>query len=318
MFPFLITTLLLAVIGSLTLPFFRKTDMILMEGEAASLDEEQVNLKIERRTIVGSLSELEVDFEQGRLASADYDQIKLGLEHRLLEVLDRLGVLEATVQSSTKSKKDQETSGARGKNWVAMMLLGVLVGGGATGVYQLVLLKLERAAVSSEAAGVMPPGPQINPAEMVARLEKRLAENPDDLQGQMMIGRSYMAMERWDDAGKAWAKVLELDPKNYTAHYRLGEIILSNSKAGTQEEAQKEAQKALAYFDKALVVVPQDASILWARGIVLVQLGRTFEADETWTQAYQYIPRNTESSEMVKQSLEDLRAGKMSMGQPSK
>lgn len=314
MFPFLITTLLLAVIGSLILPFFRKTDMILMEGQAASLDEEQVNLKIERRTLAASLSELEVDFEQGRLASADYDQIKLGFEHRLLEVLDRLGVLETTGTSPKKSRKNEDTPVFRGKNWVAMILLGVLVGGGATGVYQLILLKLERAAVSSEAAGDMPPGPQINPAEMVARLEKRLAENPDDLQGQMMIGRSYMAMERWDDAGKAWAKVLELDPKNYTAHYRLGEIILSNPKTGTQEEA----QEALAHFDKALVVVPQDASILWARGIVLVQLGRTFEADETWTQAYQYIPRNTESSEMVKQSLEDLRAGKMSMGQPSK
>ena len=160
----------------------------------------------------------------------------------------------------------------------------------------------------------MQAGPPINPEEMVARLEERLKENPDDLQGQMMIGRSYMALERWDEAEIAWKKVLELDRRNYTAHYRLGEIILSNPKTGTREEA----EEALAHFDKALVSVPQDASILWARGIVLVQLGRTFEADEAWTEAYQYIPRNTESSEMVKKSLEDLRAGRMSMSRPSR
>jgi len=312
MFPFLITSLLFAVIGALVLPFFRNPDLNLIAGQAASIDEEQVNLQIERRTLAASLSELEVDFEQARVSSDDYAQLKLGFEHRLLEVLDRLGVLEKDSISQEKPtpKKDQATS--KGKSWIVMMLLGVLVGGGATGMYQLVLLKLERAAVSADTGG-MPASPPINPAEMVARLEKKLKENPDDLQGQMMIGRSYLAMQRWDEAEKAWTKVLELDPRNYNAHYHLGEIILSNPKTGTQEEA----EEALSHFDKALVSVPQDASILWARGIVLVQLGRTFEADEAWTEAYQYIPRNTESSEMVKKALEDLRSGKMSGPQPS-
>ncbi|GEM_PF-940659 len=315
MFPFLVTTLLFIVIGSLVLPFFRKTDFSLIEGQAASLDEEQVNLQIERRTIAASLSELEIDFEQGRIASSDYNQMKLGFEHRLLEILDRLGVLDKTAAAQEKSsqKEAASPSTATGKNWMAMLLLVVVVGGGATGSYQFILWKLERVAVSAEADG-MQAGPPINPEEMVARLEERLKENPDDLQGQMMIGRSYMALERWDEAEIAWKKVLELDRRNYTAHYRLGEIILSNPKTGTREEA----EEALAHFDKALVSVPQDASILWARGIVLVQLGRTFEADEAWTEAYQYIPRNTESSEMVRKSLEDLRAGRMSMSRPSR
>lgn len=314
MFPFLITILLVVVIASLLVPFFRKTDLPLIVGQAALLDEEQVNLQIERRTIASSLSELEVDFEQGRIASSDYTQMKLGFEHRLLAVLDRLGMLEKEVASEKKTRKKEDVSGLTGKSWVAMILLGILVGGGATGTYQFVLMKLERATMSTEVPS-MPAGPPINPEEMVARLEEKLKENPDDLQGQIMIGRSYMALARWDDAEKAWTKVLELDPRNYTAHYRLGEIILSNPKTGTGTG--EEAQRALAHFDKALVSVPQDASILWARGIVLVQLGRTFEADEAWTEAYQYIPRNTESSEMVKQSLADLRAGKMSFGQPS-
>ena len=313
MFSFLIITLLFVVIGGIGFPFFRETEMTLIVGQAASLDEEQTNLKIERRTIGASLSELEVDFEQARLASDDYDQIKLGLEHRLLVVLDRLSVLEKIAAYSNKTSKKERVSATTAKSWVAMILLGIVVGGGATGGYQFVLWKLDSVAVSSEPAGGFVGGPQINPEEMVARLEGKLKENPNDLQGQMMIGRSYMAMERWDDAERAWTKVLELDPRNYTAHYRLGEIMLSNPKTGTREEA----EEALGHFDKALVSVPQDASILWARGIVLVQLGRTFEADEAWTEAYQYIPRNTEGSDMVKQSLQDLRAGKMSPPVPS-
>ena len=134
MFPFLVTTLLFIVIGSLVLPFFRKTDFSLIEGQAASLDEEQVNLQIERRTIAASLSELEIDFEQGRIASSDYDQMKLGFEHRLLEILDRLGVLDKTAAAQEKSsqKEAASPSTATGKNWMAMLLLVVVVGGGAT------------------------------------------------------------------------------------------------------------------------------------------------------------------------------------------
>lgn len=313
MFPFLITSLLVVVIGSLLFPFFRKTETTLILGQEALINEEQVNLQIERRTIAASLSELEIDFEQGRVASSDYDQTRLGFEHRLLEVLDCLKILDKTAEAQQKSIQKESTSPSTGKNWISLILLALVIGGGATGGYEFVLWKLDSVSVSPAPAGGMVGDPQINPEEMVARLEGKLKENPNDLQGQMMIGRSYMAMGRWDDAERAWTKVLELDPRNYTAHYRLGEIMLSNPKTGTREEA----EEALGHFDKALVSVPQDASILWARGIVLVQLGRTFEADEAWTEAYQYIPRNTDSSEMVKQSLQDLRAGKMSPPVPS-
>ena len=307
MFPFLITSLLALITGVLVLPLFRRTEMTLIMGQAASQDEEQVNLEIERRTIASSLSELEVDYEQGRVSSSDYEQMKLGFEHRLLDILDRLEQFKEAVSPRQKKKKKEGEPNApsKGKVWFSMIALGLLVGGGSTGVYKLIHLKFEQKALSSEQG--TPAQMPINPEKMVARLEKRLKENPDDLQGQIMVGRSYIAMERWGDARRAWEKVLELDPKNYTAHYRLGEILLSEPSSGDISIA----EEALGHFDKALISVPQDASILWARGIVLLQIGRTFEADEAWTQAFQYIPRGTPESDMVKKALEDLRAGRM-------
>jgi len=307
MFPVLITTLLALIIGGLVLPLLRRTEMTLVVGEAASRDEEHVNLEIERRTIASSLSELDVDYEQGRVSASDYEQTKLGFEHRLLDILDRLDQFKQAVSSRQKKKKKEKEGSApsKGKLLFSIIALGLLVGGGSTGVYKLVHWKFEQKALSADqgAPAQMP----INPEEMVARLEKRLKEDPDDLQGQIMIGRSYMAMERWGDARKAWMKVLALEPSNYTAHYRLGEILLSEPSSGDI----RIAEEALGHFDKALESVPQDASILWARGIVLLQIGRTFEADESWTQAFQYIPRGTPESDMVKKALEDLRAGRM-------
>ncbi len=314
MFQALISTLLVAIIGTLILPFFRKKTLTLIDDQAAVIDEEEVNLTIERQTIASSISELEVDFEQGKLPSSDYNQQKLKFEHRLLEVLDRLDQL---LKVKPPKRKKQETAGKQekekkqGKAWFPVGMLILLVAGGSTGTYQLVQWKFEQKSFASDTSGGIPAAAPIDPVKMVARLEKKLAENPDNLQGQLMIGRSYMAMERWDDAKRAWTKVLELDPRNYTAHYRLGEILLSNPKTGTREEA----EVALGHFEKALVSVPQDASILWAKGIVLLQLGRIAEADETWAEAFQYIPAGTESSEMVKKALQDLRTGKMPTSQ---
>lgn len=310
MFHVFITILLIATIGPLVFPFFRKNTLTLIDDQAAVLDEEEVNLTIERRTIASSISELDVDFEQGKLPTNDYKQQKLKLEHRLLEVLDQLDQLLKVKQ---KKRKQEQEPVQQGKSWFSIAMLILIMAGGSTGTYQLIQWKFEEksfAADTNPNAGIAASAP-IDPAKMVARLEKKLAEDPDNLQGQMMIGRSYMTMGRWDDAEKAWTKVLELDPRNYTAHYRLGEILLSNPKTGTREEA----EVALAHFDKALMSVPQDASILWAKGIVLLQLGRIQETDEVWAEAFGYIPPGTESSEMVKKALQDLRSGKMPTSQ---
>jgi len=314
MFSFFISVLLVIVIGILVFPFLNRKETRLIGGLAATLDEESVNLSIERSTLAASLSELEVDFEQGKVTPSDYESQKLGLEHSLLTVLDRLEALgpEAAPTSKKKRKKaPSDEAPSRTLRWLPMTSLALLVIGGSTGLYQLIHWKFEQQTFASDTGQGVSAASPINPAEMVARLENRLKENPDDLQGQMMIGRSYIAMERWEDAKKAFVKVLELDPRNYTAHYRLGEIILSNPVTGTAEES----EAALGHFDKALISVPQDASILWAKGIALLQLGRPFEADEVWTEAYQYIPRETAEAEMVRRALEDLRAGRMPSSQ---
>jgi len=309
MFPVIITFMLLAVVAALTMPLFRRSANPLLVGNEADIDEERVNLDIERQTLLRTLSELEVNYSQGKVSLADYERLKLGYEHRLLKVLDRLDAIPWTAQGSAKQKtskqKKNHVSASNKGHWVAIGMVGLIVAAGSSGIYELVHWKFDRDATSGGGvpAQAMPP---IDPLKMVARLEKRLKENPDDLQGQVMIGRSYGALERWEDAMTAWRKVLELDPRHYTAHFQMGEILLRT----TALTNPRDAEEALFHIDKALIVTPQDASVLWLRGWSLVAMGRNSEADETWTEAFQYIPQGTEESETVKKALQNLRAGK--------
>lgn len=302
MFPVAAVVMLTAVIAFLAYPFWRKYQIPLIVGHEASLDEERVDLEIEKQALLKTLSELEVDSARGNIVAADYRRLKLSNEHRLVAVLDRLDVLN---QNPARTKGNVLRAPSSGRNWLVIPVLGLLISVGAAGIYKLVHFRFEQQQFAAAAKqGAVPP---INPAEMVARLEERLEKNPDDLQGQLMAGRSYMALERWDEAEKAWRKVLELDAKNETAHYSLGEVLIRTNPPGNRAVA----EEALDHFDKALIRLPQDPSVLWAKGIALIQLERYPEADEAWTEAFQYIPQGTESSEMVKKALQDLRAGRV-------
>ena len=70
----------------------------------------------------------------------------------------------------------------------------------------------------------------------------------------MMAGRSYMVMERMDDAKKAYAKVLELDPRNHEAHYNMGVIMIEQRKF----DDPKIFEAALKHFDRVLVDRPNE------------------------------------------------------------
>src|SRR5271169_938844 len=80
---------------------------------------------------------------------------------------------------------------------------GVLVMGAAAGLYPL----------WSNWNWHAPVQPQANPdvLAMVTRLEKRMREQPNDLAGWLMLGRSYLALERLDDAVLAYDHAHRLD-----------------------------------------------------------------------------------------------------------
>jgi cytochrome c-type biogenesis protein CcmH len=297
------------IIALLVYPFWVKKNDHFITGIKASDDEEKTNLKIEKQALLSSLADLEVDYAQGKIASEDFNRMKLSSEHRLLAVLQNLeGTGKATpspISPEALSKTMKRTS-----SLALSLIVAILVLIGTAGVYNLVYGKIERSQQTSGEAGGAAGGegaPPINPLEMVARLEKKLKENPNDLQGQMMIGRSYATLQRWEDAKKAWKKAVELDGKNEVAQFNYADTLLRT--AGPDEKAVY--QEALEHLDIALIKVPREPVVLWTKGVALLHLGKNMEADQAWTAAYQYLPPDSKDAEFVKQALQNLRSGKV-------
>jgi len=222
--------ILILVIVVLAYPLWNQSAAPIPMGLEASADQERIDLEIEKQTLLNSLADLDLDLAQSRLTPSDFERLKAVDENRLGRILDRMDSLPVkSAPASPPSRSGLQSHAAM--KWAGSAALSLVVIGTAAGIYGYIHGKigLEAQKRVAEQGGV--PGSQgmPNPAEMVARLEKRLQENPNDLQGQVMAGRSYMTLQRIDDARKAWSKVVELDYGNYEGHFFLGLIQIQTA-----------------------------------------------------------------------------------------
>ncbi len=294
-------TILIGVTLAISLPFWKRDpttpNLITQEAEE---DQERADLSVEREVLRQSLQELDVELAQGRLEQEDYDRLKATDERRLIGVLDRLEVLATSTAQASSAAETAKKGNAWGSAIAASLVVLVL----SVGIYSFLQWRtINRLVdVQAEMAGQQQAP---DPREMVARLEARLKENPDDVSGQLMAGRSYMALDRVDDAKKSYAKVLELDARNHEANYNLGVIMIEERKF----DDPKVFEAALVHFDKVLVDLPNQPGVNWYKGLALWYLKRYRETEEFWATAHKNLKPGSQDADFVKQALAKLREG---------
>ncbi len=112
--------------------------------------------------------------------------------------------------------------------------------------------------------------------EVMAALEARLAENPEDLKGWQMLARSNMSLQRFDAAVTAYERAMELeDGRNAQTLVDLALAILSRD--GTPIEG-----RPAALIDSALAMDPNNPAALFYSGVAAANNGNTDLAAERW------------------------------------
>ena len=143
----------------------------------------------------------------------------------------------------------------------------VLVAGSAAALYPL-WSNWDWQAPAPQAAA----GPDV--LAMVAKLEKHLRDDPSDLTGWLMLGRSYLALQRLDDAVNAYDHAHQLG-KSAEAALGLGEAL--SLRAGGQVSA-----AAAQLFEEALVLAPNNPKALLYGGFAAAARGDRAVARARW------------------------------------
>jgi len=136
--------------------------------------------------------------------------------------------------------------------------------------------------------------------EMVSSLAARLEENPDDLSGWKMLGRSYFSLRNFPGAIEAFQRAVDLeDGQDAQTLTDLGEAVLYNDETAIVGRAGQ-------IFENALALSPNNPKALFYGGMASIQRGDTILGAERWEALLATSPP-PEVQEILRQQIAELR-----------
>ncbi|HEY5718664.1 MAG TPA: c-type cytochrome biogenesis protein CcmI [Motiliproteus sp.] len=207
------------------------------------------------------VSELEEEMARGNLDQNSFAELKRELELNLLQ--------EVSDQPEPQLKQDKEL-------WVPVTL-SVLVPVLSIYLYlqwgastELAMPRQQQAQQHPETGHDMKGIDQ-----QVANLRARLEANPTDSQGWFTLGRTYLTLERYEEAYNAFVTVGELVGEH-------AEILSQQAQAiyyGAGHQVIPEVEQLI---DRALALDPNDPGTIGLLGITSYESGQYVEAIEYW------------------------------------
>lgn len=267
LFIFAVAALILVTLFSLLRPWWRKQTQ---QRRVASADfPAALNTMIHR----DRLAELERDHKNGVISTAGYAQAQEELQRQLLD--------------DTAQPQDVSASGA--KSWRDGLILAAVIPLLAVGVYLLIgnPAGLSGQSSSSDNAKTVA---QVN--ALIAKLEEKMQQTPDNPQGWAMLARAYKLTGRLDDAELALGRIGPALNQNATLLADLAEILA--------EKSGRLAGRPAELILQALQLEPDNVKALYLAGAAAYEEGQYKTAIAHWEKLQQQVdPQSTDASNIA-------------------
>ena len=112
--------------------------------------------------------------------------------------------------------------------------------------------------------------------DAVGQLQKRLDSQPEDFEGQLLLGRSYMALEKFELARDAYARALKIKPDDGDVGVEYAESLLRTS------ADRRFPPEAVRLLEAAVAKNPDNQRALFFLGTHQMQDQRPAAAAATW------------------------------------
>lgn len=136
-------------------------------------------------------------------------------------------------------------------------------------------------------------------AGMVEQLAERLEDNPDDLEGWTMLGRSYGVLGRGEEAVAALTRASELSPNDPLLLIDRARIL--RSLAGEQQ-----TPETVALMARVAELDPNNTEALWFLGLDRLRAGDRDAARALMERAVETIPENAPERTSLTLQIENL------------
>jgi len=274
------------------------------QGKITALERQTANIAIYR----DQLAELEADLSNDVLSKEQYEKSKQELQKRMLQDVSVSGVGSDVRISPNKT---------RGLVTAVVVILAIPLT--AVSLYMTIgdtrgLLPQSQLANAtqfhSENMAGMPQGhAEIN--SVVDNLVARLQDNPEDIEGWVMLGRTYAIMGKFQEASATYGKLVEIIPDNAQLLSDYADVLaMTNNGSLIGRPAE--------LINQALSVDPEYPKALALAGTVEFEKENYEQAANYWQKLLGLIPQDSQLATSVSNSIDQAKslAVKGKEGQP--
>lgn len=222
------------------------------------------------------------------------------LEQELVSLVMKSGEPAATTAAAFAPASPAERPSRRLVAGLSVFVLAVAAAGyavyGTPGAWRGVPV-----AQSEEEAGAGHGGAAEQIAAMVAKLEQRMKDQPDDAEGWSMLGRSYSAMGRYPEAVTAFKRVSALKPKDAQA-------LADQADAVAMAAGRKLAGEPAQLIARALELDPKNLKALALAGTIAFDANDYTKAAQLWTTAVAVAEPGSELERNLQSGVAEARS----------
>jgi cytochrome c-type biogenesis protein CcmH len=253
-----------------------------------------------RDRLLTQLNELDVEEADRNIDKTVVSDERSRIEAELAQALRELETLSAAPKKKKSKKKQAEARQSRRAWVIALVAFGIVFPLAAAGLYALnqrtTLAYLWNPQATAAANASVPP----MVLEMVARLEKRLEEQPDDLAGWLRLGRAYAVLGRQEAAQAAYARAYKLAPDDPQA---IAEY------AGFLYQGDPQNTRGLVYklYSRLHQLDPQNPDALWFLGLAAYHTGDYQQALGLWDRLMKGLPPDSNEANHLRMIITKTR-----------
>ena len=245
-------------------------------------DQQQQNIDIAR----DKKTTLDLQLKQGELSQEEYDNTMLDLETALALDLENI----------------ESSDLRRPGNW-AVWLIAVAVPVLSFGLYfqlgEYGVIKNPTLAQVPAARQAHDQLSDLSVEEIEELIKQRLRKNPEDAEGWFVLGKTYMAQQKFDKAITAYQRTFDLVGNEPGVMFSLADA-LAMQKEGVMLGEPEQLVK------RGLEISPQDPTGLWLAGLAAEQRQDYKSAHASWTRLLPLIQDDPASKAEIRELIQEL------------
>ncbi len=261
------------------------------EAQLENVEHDAVNITVYRDQI----AELDNDLENDILTQEQYNKSKQELQQRMLQ--------DVSEREKMVVKKNKKIHNIAISTFITLTLplaavfLYMFIGD-TRGL--LPQAQLANATQMNRGSGSDSPAGHDNFSSVLENLIARLEKNPEDIEGWIMLGRTYAIMERYAEASNTYAKLVELVPDNPQILSDYADVLAMKNQGNL-------TGKPAELIYEALRIDPQYPKALALAGTIEFEQEKFEQAAAHWEKLLEVIPVDSQLAKSVKTSIAEAK-----------